>query len=305
MIQLENTTGMSSKHSDRRSSRNAPKVIEGLGHSGWAARTSIVACGLRVGIRTNKPELLDRFLAMAPSIWKPSSSSVAEHVFSLAVGTAGLRKNGRLSHQLYEDDQMVANSNDLDSVLDTFETQLKMYLAEMARRRVFAHAGVVGWQGKAIVIPGRSLTGKTTLVAELVRAGATYYSDECAVLDKHGNVHPYTAPLAVREPGSFKQKRYPAEEFGGDNGVKPLPVGLVVVSRYESGERWRPRRLSAGQAILELLANTVPARRKPKVVMTTLERVVSRALVLKGVRGEANETARLILEESSRSVSTR
>jgi hypothetical protein len=233
---------------------------------------------------------------MAPSIWKPSLSSAAERVFSLVVGTAGLRKNRRLSHELYEDDQMVANSNDLDSVLDTFETQLKMYLAEMARRRVFAHAGVVGWQGKAIIIPGRSFTGKTTLVAELVRAGATYYSDECAVLDKHGNAHPYTAPLAVREPGSFKQKRCLAEEFGGGNGVRPLPVGLVVVSRYESGERWRPRRLSAGQAMLELLANTVPARRKPKVVMTTLERVVSRALVLKGVRGEANETARLILD---------
>lgn len=295
MMRLETITPMTQKPNLHRSPLTG-KTSEWLGQSGWAAGASIVACGIRVGIRTNKPEFLDGLLSMAPNIWRPSSGSVVERVFSLAVGTAGLRKNGRSPHTLYEDDQMVAHSDDLDSVLETFETQLKMYLAEMARRRVFAHAGVVGWQGKAIIIPGRSYSGKTTLVAELVRAGATYYSDECAVLDKHGNVHPYTAPLAVREPGAFAQRRCPPEEFGGGNGVRPLPVGLVVVSRYEPGERWRPRRLSAGQAMLELLANTVPARRKPEAVMTTLGRVVSQALVLKGVRGEASDTARLILD---------
>jgi hypothetical protein len=31
-------------------------------------------------------------------------------------------------------------------------------------------------------------------VAELVRAGATYYSDEFAVLDSRGRVHPFPRP---------------------------------------------------------------------------------------------------------------
>jgi hypothetical protein len=262
----------------------------------WKARRSIVACGVRVGIQTNEPKVLDRLLSLAPPIWKPSLSPRVERQFSLMVGTMGLRKNGRSLHHLYEDRQLVASTTDVDSILEILQAQLKLYLAEMARRRVFIHAGAVGWQGKMIIVPGRSFSGKTSLVAELVKAGATYYSDECAVIDKAGRAHPYTAPLALREPGSFKQKICHAEELGGSNGVKPLPVGLVIVSQYKSGERWRPRTLSAGQAILELLANTVPARRKPEAVMTTLGKIVSQALVLKGARGEAEETVRLILE---------
>jgi hypothetical protein len=166
----------------------------------------------------------------------------------------------------------------------------------MARRRVFVHAGVVGWQGKAIIIPGRSMSGKTSLVTELVRAGATYYSDEYAVLDMFGRVHPYPEPLAIRND-SFKQKKLRPEEIGGITGIKPLCVRQVVVSRYQTGARWRPKMLSAGQAVLELLANTIPARRKPEVVIPTLREVVLEATTFKGVRGEARDTARLILEQ--------
>ena len=271
-------------------------IGENPAHSDWVAGRSIAAYGVRVGIRTNGPEFLDKMLGMLPDIWKPSSSPAVERVFSLRVGTARLRGNERPSHQLYEDQKVVASSRDLDWIIEAFETNLKMYLAEMARRRVFVHAGSVGWKGKAIIIPGRSFSGKTSLVAELVRAGASYYSDEYAVLDKHGRVHPYSSPLAVRDPGTFKQKRRRAEELGGENGVGPLPVGLVIVTRYKAGKRWRPRRLSAGQAVLELLANTVPARRKPKVVIPTLQNAVSEAIALKSVRGEAKDTAGLILD---------
>jgi hypothetical protein len=173
---------------------------------------------------------------------------------------------------------------------------MKMYVAEMARRRVFVHAGAVGWRGKAIIIPGRSFSGKSSLVAELVRRGATYYSDEYAVLDARGRVHPYPQPLAIRRSGSAKQKKCWAADIGGVTGTKLLPVGRVIVSRYEAGRRWRPERLSVGSAILELLDNTVPARRKPEVVVHALRSAVTGAVVLKGARGEARETAALILD---------
>ena len=85
--------------------------------------------------------------------------------------------------------------------MESLESDMQRFVAEMAHRRVFVHAGVVGWQGKAIIIPGRTFTGKTTMVAELVRAGATYYSDEYAVFDLQGRVHPYARPLGMRETG--------------------------------------------------------------------------------------------------------
>jgi hypothetical protein len=144
------------------------------------------------------------------------------------------------------------------------------------------------------VLPGKSGAGKTTLVAELIRAGATYYSDEYAVLDDRGRVHPYARPLAVRVDGRRQRRRTP-ESFGARRGTRPLPVGLVVVSRYRSGARERLRRLSAGAGALLLMANTVSARREPAGALTALQAVVMRAPVLSCVRGEARETARALL----------
>jgi hypothetical protein len=158
------------------------------------------------------------------------------------------------------------------------------------------HAGVVGWNGQAIVIPGRSYSGKSSLVTALVKAGATYYSDEFAVLDERGRVHPYAVPLAIRpdQNGAPPIKRR-VEEIGGVAGARPMPVGLVLITRYVSGTRFRPRPVSAGRAVLELLGNTLPARRRPERVLDALTQVVSRALVLRGTRGEAEETAPQIL----------
>ena len=89
--------------------------------------------------------------------------------------------------------------------------------------------------------------------------------------------------------------KYRAEELGGVAGVCPLPVGLVLITHYVSGTRFRPRPLSAGRAVLELLAHTLPARRRPERILDVLSRAVSQASVLRGARGEAEETARQIL----------
>jgi hypothetical protein len=263
--------------------------------SDWPAFQSILAYGVPIGIRTNKPELLEQILDYAPPLWKPTSAAVVERLFSFRVAETG--RNGRSAHVLMDDVETIAKSRSLKTILETFEVRAKMHVAEMARRRVFVHAGAVGWHGRAIIIPGRSLSGKTRLVAELVRAGATYYSDEYAVLDAHGRVYPYPKPLAIRKEGSGQHKKCPAEEIGGVTGTRPLPVGLIViVSRYKPGGSWRPARLSEGPAVLELLSNTIPARRKPQVVISTLQRAVSGATCFKGGRGEAEEAARLILE---------
>ncbi len=126
----------------------------------WAFERSIVACGVRVGIRINKPAFVDRVLPLIPDIWKPSSSSRVERVFSLTFGASGLRRNGRSPHRLFEDQRLLTESGNLDWVLQTFERSLKSYLAEMARHRVFVHAGVVGWLGKAILVRDEVSPGK-------------------------------------------------------------------------------------------------------------------------------------------------
>jgi hypothetical protein len=269
--------------------------MEKLDRPGWTAELNIRSYGLRIGVRTNSPDILGRVKESFPPGWEPASSPVRDRLYSLRVGEMERRPGVKQYNLLYADSMRLIRTLNLDEAFAALESNLKQFVAEFARRRVFVHAGVVGWQGRAIIIPGHSFSGKTSLVAELVRAGATYYSDEYAVLDGRGRVHSYLAPLGVREPGSYEQKNLRAEELGGASGTEPLPVGLIVLTRYKRGGSFIPRRLSAGRAILELLANTVPARRKPEAVLKMLERAAG-AVAIKSVRGEAKETARLILD---------
>jgi hypothetical protein len=198
---------------------------------------------------------------------------------------------------LYADAVRLVRTLDLEETLTLLESHLQFYVAETARRRLFVHAGVVGWRGQAIVIPGRSFSGKTTLVEKLVQAGATYYSDEYAVFDARGRVYPFPRPLSIRDETSRLMKKCSAHALGGTIGVKPLPVGLLIVSEYRRGSRWRPQILSPGQATLALLAHTVAARRQPQFALVTLPRVVFPALTLKGVRGEAQELVDTLLND--------
>ncbi len=262
---------------------------------GWAAGFSFKSYGLRIGIRANEPALLETVYEHLPARWENASSPQVERIYSFIHGGEGTRPGIKRFHMLYADHVRIARDMNLDQVFETFASDLRLVVAEFARHRVFVHAGVVGWKGRAIVVPGRSYSGKSTLIAELVRAGATYYSDEYAVFDARGRVHPYHKPLEMRAEGSAKQTKITVEEIGGRSGIKPLPVGMVLLTHYKAGAKWRPRKLTAGAGVLGLLNHTVSARRDPEKALATLQHVTAAAEVLKGTRGDASELSRIIL----------
>jgi len=259
-----------------------------------AAGIAFTSYGLRIGVRVNQPDALEGLVPLLPPAWKPAPTPVVDHLYSLRVGS-GHAARVRAFHLLYTGTRRLARSLALDEVLASFESDLQLLVAEKARRRVFIHAGVVGWRGRALLLPGRSFTGKSTLVAALVRAGASYYSDEYAVLDPRGRVHAYPRRLSLRRSDGEAPDRLTPESLGGRAGRGPLPVGLIAVTHYQPEARWRPRSLSAGQAALALLDNAVPAIRKPAAVLDTLGTIVSSARALKGVRGEAESVAESLL----------
>lgn len=264
---------------------------------GWAAGTCFVSFGVRLGIRVNEPEVLLRIPQYLPPGVRPAKSAQVEYLFSLRVGGRTPGKNLHRYHLLYSGSLRRARSEDLDQVLEGLAADLRLNVSAAARRRVFVHAGVVGWRGKAIVLPGRSFSGKTTLVAELVKAGATYYSDEFAVFDERGRVHPFAKPLSMRSSSGKQIEPCTAEALGGRTGVKPLRVALIALAEFRPGARWRPRRLSMGRAAMALVPYTVPVRLKPQKALTTLASVLETASVLKGARGEAGDVARVLLDQ--------
>ncbi len=267
--------------------------MEHLDRLEWAAGISFRAYGLRIGIRTNNPAVLARLTQCFPVRWKLSPSPVVDYLYSVVIpeGQFDLQP----SNLLYANERSLAQTPNLDDLRMEFYIDLHSYVARETKQRVFLHAGVVGWRGQGILIPGKNFSGKTNLVMALLRAGATYYSDEFAVLNLQGRVHPYPTPLHVREAGLPQPTVCPVERLGAKAGKGHLPIGLVVVSEYRRGAKWQPRPLSNGQAVLALLANVMSIRHAPEVTMPLLRQVVSAATLLKGVRGEADETADSIL----------
>ena len=176
-------------------------------------------------------------------------------------------------------------------------TLVRFKAAEFAVNHVFVHAGVVGWKGKAIVLPADSYQGKTTLTAELVRNGATYYSDDFAVFDRDVMVHPFARPLSVRYD---HLKGIPTdvnvESLGGMAGTEPLPVGFILVTKYRENARWRPKYLTPGEGMIELITQTIPIRYAPEFSLKVLKKITSSATIAKSNRYDAKDFAKTLLE---------
>jgi hypothetical protein len=186
-------------------------------------------------------------------------------------------------------------SLDRAALVEAFGNHATIEMAWRAPDRVFVHAGVVGWRSAAIVVPGRSRSGKTTLVEALVRAGAEYYSDEFAVFDARGHVHPYAIPLAIRTPHG--REATPVGAIGGRAGTTPIPVARIAITLYHPRARWRPRTVSPAQGMLALMDNAVAARRPPERTMPMLRAAVDGAVIVRSRRGDAGATSQILLAQ--------
>lgn len=263
---------------------------------GWTAGLTFTAYGTRFGLRVNEPAMLERVRSCLPLEWEPADSAEVDFLYSLLFVRSNGRPGWRPYHLLYTGSARLARTMDLAELFERLESHLELLTAFLARGHLFVHAGVVGWQGRAIIIPGRTFSGKTTLVKALIEAGASYYSDEYAIFDETGQVHPYPIALAIRDESGRNRQKTPVEALGGQAGIEPLPAGLVVVTTYRPGARWQPRRLSPARALLALMDNTVVARRGSEFSMPILRRVVERAAAVKSARGEAAEVVTPLLK---------
>lgn len=251
---------------------------------------SIESYGVKIRINTNCKSLLNeienRIERIIPAgLYKKISSKKTDFSFSI-------RHSKICNFNLYKGRTKVTGGNDKEIFLKYLDWQIRVTIAEFAIGRVFIHAGVVGWNGKALILPAKSFQGKTTFVKTLTEIGATYYSDEYAVLDENGFVHPYPKTLSIREPEhKYTQVEFPVEMFGGVKGDEPLPVAMILFTEFENGARWAPQILTEGEAMLNMLSHTISIRYNPKFVLNVLNKTVNRAIIVKTKRGEAKDFA--------------
>lgn len=249
---------------------------------------SFEAFGVPVQLSLEPPELEAAVQDILPPGWTPARPTASARRFAL-------QQVGPDRYTTIDGDHPWIQNAGLDLAVGMLDSRIRLYIATDAREWTFVHAGVVASKGRAVMIPGLSFSGKSTLVKALIEAGATYYSDEYAVLDGEGRVHPYARRLSIRTPLATLERS--ASELGGATGEAKADVAMVVLTRYRPGSSWEPQRVTAGQGVTAVLANTVPARERPQQSLRVVGRALSGATVLQSDRDEAGPVAAALLEE--------
>lgn len=159
------------------------------------------------------------------------------------------------------------------------EMGLNWSLATRNATHLVFHAGVVEKDGRAVIIPGLSGQGKSTLAAGLALRGWRYFSDEFGLLDLDSlDMVPYPRPVSLKNE-SIEVIR----AFAPDAGVtKPLVdthkgtvayvppqkiwiermdevarPGIIVFPHYGPDETPRAERIEAPEAFMMCTASSV------------------------------------------------
>ena len=251
------------------------------------------AFGVHIGVSTNDARVWARLPDLVPPYSQPCDPGEVEQHFSVTANenaTFTVRYDVRdgVPARSFDAASWVATQVDMELAVGLLDTHVHGSLALNAADCIFIESGVVADNGRAILLPGPALSGKTTLVAALVNAGCAYYSDQYAVLDARGRVHPYARPVA-----------FSSQNHG--HAATPLPVGAVVATSYRPGAEWRPKRLSPGAGVLTLLANAVPAQHRTEEAMQAIRQAVRHdPVMVTSDRDEADALAPSLLAELGR-----
>jgi hypothetical protein len=251
--------------------------------------------GARIRVGTNIPEVLSKLTEHLPPSARPIDPKEAQNVFTM-LEIDHLDIKTKSEYHLYNGECQILETESLDSALEEMARQLHATVALEASPWIFVHAGVVGWTDAAIVMPGRSMSGKSSLVMALIRAGATYYSDEYAVFDHNGLVYSYPRPLRLRTERYGELEIRSAQSLGGRVGTVALRVGLIVATHYDSRADWEPTMMSPGEAVLCLFGNTIDALRRPQHAINTFARVAVTCIGIGGPRPSSHQVAPLLLD---------
>lgn len=250
------------------------------------------AWGYVIELRSDSQQVIDQLLSRLPANFQKTQD--APHVEFLLASRAtrekpaGTYRNGNFISEIYNPVG--------EDLWDEAERAVNLEIASYCPDHVFVHAGVVAVDDACIVLPGRTRSGKSELTQALVHLGAMYLSDEYAVIDRAGLVHPYARALSQRQ--NYRRVRTSASQLGWSAGRGPFPIAALVVTQFEEGRNWKPEPISRGQAVWSMFHNTVSATISPELAMQTLPKSLQQCShCYEGPRGEASESASRILKQ--------
>lgn len=246
------------------------------------------AFGCNIQVATECPEahaILDRYVL--PSLPRMVSSADRPDISIRIVRSVD-------QFQLLLDDVVVASAGEAMSLVTNLVRVLDDAVIERLTTLRAVHAGAVLWNGRAILLPGATHAGKSSLVAELLRRGATYFSDEYALIDAEGRVHPYPRPLLLRN-GSPAQFPVLPGECNASVGSAPASVGWIMALEYQPACTWSVATIPQSEGLLTLLRNTPHVLAESPDMLSKFQCAVAGAICYTGRRAEAVHAADEIL----------
>ena len=192
--------------------------------------------------------------------------------------------------KIYNGEQYVGHTSELWRAVRVLEWQLDIFLSEAVNNCYLVHAGVVANQGQAIMLPGESGSGKSSLTLALLKRGYSYFSDELAVVNPlTAQVTAFPKPFSLKAPRLFptlarqknlwfgpasfepepysnlpEEKRnrrvwyiHPEDVRAGSVAQASLPIRYIIFPKYQAQDQPQLEPLPANLALRKLIKNSV------------------------------------------------
>ena len=170
---------------------------------------------------------------------------------------------------------------------DRLESDLGLVAAEHLGHFVAVHAAMIEVDGRLLVLPGPSFTGKSSLCAAAVSAGHLVWSDEYALVDPAtGEVTGWPRRIKLRGDDGHAHRI----DIGSDGVRKGRRADQLVFVAFdptvEGALDVRP--ITPGDAAMRLLENTVCAQARPGDALSAATALARSCSAMSGTRGAAD-----------------
>ena len=121
--------------------------------SNWVdlpVRVAMVAHGVRIGFGADSHEALDQLTSTLPPGARPARETGVDVTYTLGSTCSNPAQPGASELICAVNGELLIRSASSEDVLQTLERYMHLHVAEHAPRRVFVHAGVVGWNGMGV-----------------------------------------------------------------------------------------------------------------------------------------------------------
>ena len=198
--------------------------------------------------------------------------------------------------EFLEGDQIAFRGRSKRALRLAIEAVFELKASTLSDEFAFLHAGGVVLNGRAILLPGRSHAGKSSLVEAFLRRGASYLSDDMIPIDRKLRAHPFPRAIGRRAAPGMPPLKISLRSLGARVALRPAPIDVMWCGLYEPAISRATFQVHTGRAAFaQLLPHAPGARSRPDVAIPILTRLATNASVFSGVRGDADQAAEAVI----------